>query len=205
MGLAVAVLRLLRRTTPSRRASLRGSSPMPARAEIRPAQPAAARVAERSSCCSARMGAARLLRSPPMIQVRLRDQDGSTAARRRSCVSRSIGRSQDAGLARAEAITDADGIAENELTAGAMAASFDVRISAPGAYEKLVSVAVSNAGFGTLAGAGALHRRAHDDAAHGLRAGEHGLPAREPMSRRSDGDDRPAARAWRSSWCCPRA
>ena len=87
--------------------------------------------------------------TPSEIQVRLEDQDGSALP---DSVVRFalVGRSQDAGLAQAEVITDVDGVAKNTLTASAISASFDVRISAPGAYEQLVSVAVSDAGFGTL-------------------------------------------------------
>jgi hypothetical protein len=61
-----------------------------------------------------------------------------------------VGRVQDSSLARVDALTDADGIAENELMSGEMAAAFKVRITAPGAYETFVEVGVSNSGFGTL-------------------------------------------------------
>jgi hypothetical protein len=62
-----------------------------------------------------------------------------------------IGRPQDASLATISAYSDEDGVARTTIVAGAKAAAFNVRVSAPGAYEQLVDVAISNAGFGTIA------------------------------------------------------
>ncbi len=61
-----------------------------------------------------------------------------------------VGRAQDSSLAKLDADVDENGIAENTLIAGKMTATFRVRISAPGAYDTFVDVAVSDAGFGTL-------------------------------------------------------
>ena len=62
-----------------------------------------------------------------------------------------LGRPQDASLERIITVTDEDGLASTTLITGAKPAAFSVRVSAPGAYDQLVDVAVSNAGFGTLA------------------------------------------------------
>ncbi|HMI90145.1 MAG TPA: hypothetical protein VK509_02225, partial [Polyangiales bacterium] len=61
-----------------------------------------------------------------------------------------LGRPQDASLGGISALTDEDGVASTTIMAGAKAAAFNVRVSAPGAYEQLVDVAISNKGFGTL-------------------------------------------------------
>jgi len=61
-----------------------------------------------------------------------------------------LGRPQDASLGGISALTDADGVATTTIMTGEKAAAFNVRVSAPGAYEQLVDVAISNVGFGTL-------------------------------------------------------
>jgi hypothetical protein len=61
-----------------------------------------------------------------------------------------VGRSQDSSLSQVDVVTGEDGVAENDLIAGEMAAAFSVRISAAGAYEITVAAGVSSAGFGTL-------------------------------------------------------
>jgi hypothetical protein len=84
------------------------------------------------------------------IAVQLADADGAAIADGHVSFAL-VGRAQDASLASLDATTDQDGTAENTLIAGKMSAAFRVRISAPGAYDTFVDVAVSNSGFGTLA------------------------------------------------------
>jgi hypothetical protein len=84
-----------------------------------------------------------------MLRVRLRDEHGEVIAG--GPVSFALaGRSHDSSLENVEAITDADGVVENQLISGEMAAVFSVRITAPGADALFVEVSVSNDGFGTL-------------------------------------------------------
>ncbi|MGD8858798.1 MAG: hypothetical protein PVI30_02230 [Myxococcales bacterium] len=61
-----------------------------------------------------------------------------------------MGRPQDASLTDVQLLTDADGEVENTLVAGELPATFQLRITAPGAGNTYVDVAISNAGFGTL-------------------------------------------------------
>jgi hypothetical protein len=61
-----------------------------------------------------------------------------------------IGRAQDASLGTLSAASDEDGMASTTIQAGQKAAAFSVRVSAPGAYDQQVDVAISNAGFGNL-------------------------------------------------------
>lgn len=85
-----------------------------------------------------------------VIEARLTDGEGNPVAG--SSVSFGLlGRPQDASLERIITATDDDGLASTTLMTGAKPAAFSVRVSAPGAYDQLVDVAVSNAGFGTLA------------------------------------------------------
>ena len=83
------------------------------------------------------------------LRVRLLDRDGEPIEGGHIGFAL-VGRSQDSSLAGVDAVTGADGIAENELMSGEMAAAFRVRITALGAYETFVEVGVSNSGFGTL-------------------------------------------------------
>jgi hypothetical protein len=88
-------------------------------------------------------------RETSQLRVRLLDEDGEPIEG--GVVTFALaGRSQDSSLAAVSATSDEDGIAENELIAGAMAAAFSVRITTQGAYETSLKVGVSNSGFGTL-------------------------------------------------------
>jgi hypothetical protein len=83
------------------------------------------------------------------IHVLLRDERGDPAVDER--VSFGLrGRSQDASLSALDAVTDDEGEARVTLTAGDMAATFDVRVSAAGALDRHIGVAVSDSGFGSL-------------------------------------------------------
>jgi hypothetical protein len=83
------------------------------------------------------------------IQVLLRDDQGDPAVAER--VSFGLrGRSQDASLSMLDAVTDDEGQARVMLTAGDMAATFEVRVSAAGALDRHIGVAVSDSGFGSL-------------------------------------------------------
>jgi hypothetical protein len=84
------------------------------------------------------------------LSARLSNADGSPVAGGRVSFAL-MGRSQDSSLAVLDAVTDDAGVAESTLLAGQLVATFRVRISADGALDSFVDVAVSNAGFGTLA------------------------------------------------------
>jgi hypothetical protein len=84
------------------------------------------------------------------IRVRLTDTDGAPLPDQQVSFAL-MGRGQDSSLAGLDRTTDADGVAENTLIAGQMAAAFRVRVSAPNALDTFVDAAVSDAGFGTLA------------------------------------------------------
>ncbi len=126
---------------------LRGPNPMPARSDNETANqlPLGSREIRLLSEDRVRLG----FSERSTILVQLVDREGTPLPD--SLVSFAlVGRSQDAGLTRADVVTNADGIAENMLTASAMSASFDVRITAAGAQEQRVAIGVSDAGFGTL-------------------------------------------------------
>ena len=61
-----------------------------------------------------------------------------------------VGRAQDTSLSNLDVVSDSDGVAENQVMAGEQVAIFQIRVSANGARELYVDVAVSDAGFGTL-------------------------------------------------------
>jgi len=83
------------------------------------------------------------------LRVLLRDPKGKAAVAER--VSFGLrGRSQDASLAALDALTDDQGEATATLMAGDMAATFEVRVSAAGALDRHVAVAISDSGFGSL-------------------------------------------------------
>jgi hypothetical protein len=84
-----------------------------------------------------------------MLSVRLLDADGEPVAGGAVAFAL-VGRSQDSSLAAVRAVTAEDGVATNTVSSGTVAAAFKVRVSAPGAFEKNVDVAVSDSGFGTL-------------------------------------------------------
>lgn len=84
------------------------------------------------------------------IRVRLLGRDGRPIAHAPVAFAL-IGRAQDASLAELTVTTDAEGMAANTLTAGEMVATFRVRVSAEGADDVYLDVAVSDAGFGMLA------------------------------------------------------
>jgi hypothetical protein len=84
-----------------------------------------------------------------MIEARLTDRDdqpipGATVG------FALLGRPQDASLGVISAQTDENGVASTTIISGEKIAAFNVRVSSPGAYEQLVDVAISDAGFGTL-------------------------------------------------------
>ncbi|MDH5675225.1 MAG: hypothetical protein OEZ06_24100 [Myxococcales bacterium] len=84
-----------------------------------------------------------------VIEAKLLDAAGNGLAR--VPVSFALmGRPQDASLEEVEVQTDDSGHVQNGLVAGETPGTFRVRLSAPGASELFVDVAVSNAGFGTL-------------------------------------------------------
>lgn len=84
-----------------------------------------------------------------VLELRVSDKDGKPIADANATFAL-LGRAQGASLASIDGASDADGIVQNTLTAGQAAATFGVRISVPGAYDEIVDIAVSNAGFGTL-------------------------------------------------------
>jgi hypothetical protein len=83
------------------------------------------------------------------LRVQLVDRDGAPVEGGHVAFAL-VGRSQDSSLATVDVVTNAEGIAENELLSGVMSAAFKVRITAPGAFETFIEVGVSNSGFGTL-------------------------------------------------------
>ena len=83
------------------------------------------------------------------VAGRLVDQDAKPVSDARVSFAL-VGRAQDSSIEALDVITDADGAFENTLSAGKAAATFRVRISAEGASDTSVDVAVSDAGFGTL-------------------------------------------------------
>lgn len=83
------------------------------------------------------------------LRVLLRDPQGEPAVGER--VSFGLrGRSQDASLDALDAVADDRGEVTAKLMAGDMAATFEVRVSAAGALDRHVGVAISDSGFGSL-------------------------------------------------------
>ena len=84
------------------------------------------------------------------IEAQLTDLDGAPVAD--SAISFALlGRPQDASLGTLSASTDENGVASTTVQSGMKVAAFTVRVSAPGAYDQQVDVAISDAGFGNLA------------------------------------------------------
>jgi hypothetical protein len=84
-----------------------------------------------------------------LLRVRVTDASGEPMSDLRLSFAL-VGLAQDSGLAELDAVTDADGVAKNQLIAGLEAATFAVRVSTPGAYDVMIAVAVSGAGFGSV-------------------------------------------------------
>jgi hypothetical protein len=85
-----------------------------------------------------------------VIQARLTDHDDQPVVGA-SISFALLGRPQDASLGQISALTDDKGVATTTIMSGQKVAAFNVRVSAPGAFDQLVDVAISDAGFGTLA------------------------------------------------------
>jgi hypothetical protein len=84
-----------------------------------------------------------------LVEVRLLDLDDEPVTQARVGFAL-IGRAGDASLAALDAVTDEDGYASNTLIAGEEIATFRVRVSAQGAPDVFVDVAVEESGVGSL-------------------------------------------------------